>query len=50
MDTSVIKTEISEMTSSISVVGVRSFVPLWMRISFGCSGSLLISSCRIVRA
>ena len=34
----VIKTEISEMKSSIGVVVVRSFVPLWMD-KCGCSDS-----------
>ena len=33
VDAWVIKTEISEMKSSVGVVGVRLFVPLWINMS-----------------
>ena len=39
MDACVIKTETSGMTSSIGVVSVRLFVPLWINMSRGCPDS-----------
>ena len=49
VDACVIKTEISEMKSSIGVVSVRSLVPLFINMSCGCPDSWLISSqCKIV--
>ena len=39
VDVCVIKTETSEMKSSIGVVSVRLFVPLWINMSCGCPDS-----------
>ena len=39
VDACVIKTETSEMKSSIGAVSVRLFVPLWINMSCGCPDS-----------
>ena len=45
VDVSVRKAEISETRSSIWLVGVRSFVPVWVNITFGCSWRLFYKVC-----